>query len=596
MNLEQDAKNGRRISVGFADWEPLPHVYYRLTGKATRMAKGREVELAYHVLSVEDEYPAASLRAFLRFVWDAYASTYTGSVLPQKLPFKEYVPLSLRGIEAIGEFREFTTPSGQPAAGFRNASGSTEHDIAGSYFRIPLRCVWFHAWHNSLRTAFGVRRYALAANDPVWLRRTEAIKSLALSAPDCGGGLIPAIYDYDRGEWWCGVTRLGGGKDILEIPASAETGRWMLLWHRHIESDPRLLERARRIAGALLSLQDKDGCFPGYLRRDGTTPDILRQSGMSGAASFFLAELCETEGNDAALLALKRSCDFYIRDIIPSSRYHDFETFFSCSEKPLDFYDSRTGQHAQNNLCLYWITEALLRTFRLTGERPYLDWGLYCLDQLSLYQQVWNPPYISAYTFGGFGVMNTDGEWNDLREVFFSRVYFLAYELTGTAEYFERGAAALRAGYALMSHPSHRDTNPLRYDTFPVGLTPENIAHGGWDGRAIRSGFDWGGGAVAAATALTDVLYGGLFGDLDRCRAFGIDGVIAHGIRVREKEVAVDLTEATGIARAVRVVFSLGNARRETVVPITAGCRQEIVLPLEDSHCRPLSGDEKEKR
>lgn len=581
MDLQKERSRGRKIAVGFADFDVPKHVYFRLTGKPVRMRKGRELEIAWFLLAFESDSPAAALRPFLDFHWRTYAASRVGSTLPQKLPFAEYVAPALKSIEAIGEFREFTTAEGVPAAGFRTASGLGEHDIAGSYFRVPPRCVWFHAWFNSLRTAFGIRRYALASGDRLWLRRADAIKELALSAPE-QAGLTPALYDYDRREWWCGVTRLGGGKDIFEVPAAAQTALWMLLWHRHLDADPRLLARARRIAKRILSIQDRDGSFPGYQRRDGTVFDLLRHSGMSGMSSFLLAELCETERTAGALDALRRSCDFYIREIIPSSRYHDFEAFFSCSEKPLDFYDSRTDQHAQNNLCLYWITESLLRAHRLTGERRYLEWGLYCLDQLSLYQQVWNPPFVSAYTFGGFGVMNTDGEWNDLREVLFSRVYFLAYELTGAPEYFQRGAAALRAGYALVSHPLHRDTNPLRYDTFAVGLTPENIAHCGWDGRAIRSGFDWGAGLIAASTALTGILYGDLFIDLDHRHAFGINGVVAGEPDVDGRRVSVEVTESTNRPRRLHVVFAGKGIRRAATARLAAGERRWVSWRLKD--------------
>lgn len=276
MDLRKERSFGRRITVGFADFDVPRHVYFRLTGKPVRMKKGRELEIAYHLLAFEGDSPSAALRPFLEFQWRAYASSRAGSTLPQKLPFAEYVPPALKSIEAIGEFREFTTPDGRPAAGFRTASGLGEHDVAGSYFRVPLRCVWFHAWFNSLRTAFGIRHYATGSGDKLWLRRADAIKELALSAPD-ESGLAPALYDYDRRQWWCGVTRLGGGRGICEVPASAQTALWMLLWHRHLDADARLLSRARRIARRIMSIQDKDGSFPGYVRRDGEVLDLLRR-------------------------------------------------------------------------------------------------------------------------------------------------------------------------------------------------------------------------------------------------------------------------------------------------------------------------------
>jgi hypothetical protein len=52
----------------------------------------------------------------------------------------------------------------------------------------------------------------------------------------------------------------------------------------------------------------------------------------------------------------------------------------------------------------------------LSGSAEDLRDGRFCLDLLSLYQQAWNPPFLDLYASGGFGVRNTDGEWNDARQ------------------------------------------------------------------------------------------------------------------------------------------------------------------------------------
>ena len=44
--------------------------------------------------------------------------------------------------------------------------------------------------------------------------------------------------------------------------------------------------------------------------------------------------------------------DFVEREIIPSGRWFDYETFVSCSEKSFDFFDNRTNQHPANNLAM----------------------------------------------------------------------------------------------------------------------------------------------------------------------------------------------------------------------------------------------------
>ncbi|MFX1390491.1 MAG: hypothetical protein ACFE9Z_10540 [Promethearchaeota archaeon] len=56
---------------------------------------------------------------------------------------------------------------------------------------------------------------------------------------------------------------------------------------------------------------------------------------------------------------------------------------------------------------------------KITREDKYLVLGERTLAILSLFQQVWNMPYISINTFGGFGVQNADAELNDARQALF---------------------------------------------------------------------------------------------------------------------------------------------------------------------------------
>lgn len=496
-----DLQKGK-IKIGFADYECVPHVYYRLTGKPIHFAKGAKLKLSYYILS--EKADSSNIRNTVKFLWKKFAQKHINSSMPQIFSFEEYAKMALESVEKNGNYSEFKISGGKTGAGFCACSSLAAKDLESSYFKAPLRAIWFHAWFNSFRTAFGIKYYSGKLKElSKWSHRADFIKDLILSSPDSGNGLIPALYDYENKEWWGGIPRLGGGRYIYDLTSSAQTAQWMLLWNRKLERDARLTARAEKLASLLIKLQGKNGAFPGYADASGAPLDLLKDSGHSGMSSLFLCEHYEDSKDKTALEAILKSCGFYIKEIIPESRFHDFETFFSCSEKALDFYDKRTGQHAQNNLCLYWITETLLRAYSFTKDKELLKWGLICLDRLSLYQQVWNPPYISLYTFGGFGVMNTDGEWNDTRQAFFSNTYFLAYKLTGDKEYLQRGEAALRAGCALLCHPKHKKINPLKYNAYPDGLAPENYAHAGTDGPVHRSGFDWGAGALMTMSAIS---------------------------------------------------------------------------------------------
>ncbi len=500
--------NSSKASIGFADYECRPHVYYRLTGKALKFSKGHVLKLSYYILSSNDVDDPMDISRTLSFLWNKYASKYKDSTLPQKLSLDEYADMAYKSALGTGDFVEFKTLKGKNAGGFNTGSAKNTKNIESSYFKVPPKAIWFHSWFNSFRTAFGLKYYAGKFQNQEYSEAANKVKELLLEAPDIlDNGLIPALYDYENKEWWCGVTRLGAGKDIFNLTTPAHSAQWMLLWNRYIEKDARLYERVKKTAETYIDLQAENGAFPGYMDKNGNILNLLKYSGHSGMASLLLCEFYENRKDEKILKSIIKSCEFYIKEIIPESKYHDFETFFSCSEKALDFYDNRTKQNAQNNLCLYWITETLLRAYSFSKDTELLKWGLHCLDRLSLYQQVWNPPYISLYTFGGFGVMNTDGEWNDTRQAYFADTYLLAYKLTGKEEYLQRGTAALRAGCALICHPEHKDTNPIRYDCYPIGLAPENYAHCGIDGPVHRSGFDWGAGALAAMTALINLKY-----------------------------------------------------------------------------------------
>jgi hypothetical protein len=68
-----------------------------------------------------------------------------------------------------------------------------------------------------------------------------------------------------------------------------------------------------------------------------------------------------------------------------------------------------------------------------------------CIDELSLHQAVWDPPFLPAPAYGGFGVMNGDCEWSDARQSLFAPLYLEMARETGDRELEERGASALRA-------------------------------------------------------------------------------------------------------------------------------------------------------
>ncbi len=261
--------------------------------------------------------------------------------------------------------------------------------------------------------------------------------------------------------------------------------------------------------------------------------------------------------------AAQKAASFLIEHVVDQQRYYDFETFFSCSPKGcmqvngvLDdvlMHDPHTLSPPQNTLCMQWTAEALWRAAdlvegrsfpsplegegvpRLAGEREggnaangvgaaphpsslrsqalplegggglaskYRVAALKALDIMALYQNVWSLPYRpAAYTFGGFGVQNSDGEYLDARQAQFGCTLADFGAALGRRDYFERGVAAVRASMTLINHPLHSQNGLYPNPNYPPGLQPENTGHGGTDQQNGRTGFDWGEGSGLAAMA-----------------------------------------------------------------------------------------------
>jgi hypothetical protein len=209
----------------------------------------------------------------------------------------------------------------------------------------------------------------------------------------------------------------------------------------------------------------------------------------------------------------------------------------------------------------------MLALYRLTGDAKWLRHGEYLLSILSFYQQVWDPPQLRGYLYGGFGVMNTDGEWNDGRQARFVSTYADYYQETGEIEYLERAVAACRAAFALMDMAENHE-NGIN-DTVmgeKLGVRPkvaggraepgmgyagENIYHrlqnrewhGGRD-LTHWTGMNWSAGGGLAAAAYLERLFGAVWVDGAARVAVPIDGVAARVQSWDDGRIALEVRSA----------------------------------------------------
>ncbi len=469
---------------------------------------------------------------------------------------------------------------------------SQSPNYSGEWYQREFLSIWNQAWFSSLRSASGLFRYARRTGDAELLRKARLTKELALAAP-MKNGIFPAVIRTPRIDvtikgrtyrrpldwthaFWENSNRCpfnyGITREWYHILDASWTCLLMLRWYEELEKDARLVSYARTYADRLLALQDPQGFFPGWLHPETQKPGpVMNQTPETSMSVTFLLKLAGITGAEKYRDAALRAMDAQLVRIIPDGCWEDFETYWSSSpygrDNLLGKKVARNAMHKQNNFSTFWAAEALLASYRATKDRRYLKWGLRTLDELSMCQQVWRPPYIYVPALGGFGVMNADGEWNDSRQNLFAELFLDYYRETGDASYFERGVAALESGFIMMYCPENPVVRKMWEKVYPwfgpedYGFTMENYAHGArtspeGQGMGVFTIYDWGNGAASEAAARIVDHYGQVYIDRRRGRVFGVDEV-----HVRRLETGWLLINPTGKPRTLQVVFDDGTKR-----------------------------------
>jgi len=495
------------LTFGIEPTRPTRHVFFEVDPEALAES-GQTYQWSYHLRWEPPADRAWVLRAVNGFLWRHFASEYLASTLPQTVPFDGYADAAYPSIVARPPFQDFEI-QGTPAGGVTAEAAHAE------YFRRPHPIVWNQFWFNNQRAAYGLADWASRTGKAEWMDAARRMTSTTLMAPDWSG-LWPAIYAYEQDDWWGSIPRLNGGKHRIHLADVSLTGEWLANWHDHIEPTEAARVRLEAVVHRLCALQQIDGSIAPWHDWTGdtfVTEETLAHSAETGAATTFLARMARNYPD--AQRALMRGVEFLEGLVMQVQQYQDFETFFSCSPKPLDMTDSYSAIGPQNSLAVYWTARSMLGAYQLTGEAGLLRLASEATDILSLYQQVWNPPFLSLYAFGGFGVMNTDAEWNDARQSLFAPHYFEMYKETGLNEYRQRGQAALRASFALASMPENEEVSPNTFASYAPGLMPENYGHAGRDVPAGRSDTCWGESGALTSVAWLRHKFPDLIEDLD---------------------------------------------------------------------------------
>lgn len=554
MNLDVETDAGPTFQMALMPHHTQGHVYWRHDAGHTLTVGPGEVTLDYELLLSATAEPGRAYRLAARWWWDAEGTKHLrGDTLPQAVPWKRYVevgyddylPVVWRETEMNGEA---VGGAAMPVLASRNAT-------------------WFQCWFNDLRSAYGEWLWGKWTDRPELVEKARKTRQLLLNAPR-KDGLFPVIYDWDRHRWiGSSGPGVGGGEDIYHIADMAWAAYWLLMWHRDLEPSPRSVAFARDLGDWMVKAQKASGEIPAYLHMDTMQPtDRLVGGAETAADGMFLALLARETGEAKYMAAARKAAGYVRREIMPTNKWYDYETFYSCARKPETFMDHRTGQRPQNTLSMHWAAE-MFRQLYLADRRPEdLADGEALMDYVNLYQQAWAPTFLTFEGFGGYGVQNTDAEWNDARQAQFASTNVDFYRLTGKPEYLERAIAALRAGFATTYMPENAFISPGSYDKTPLGHADENYGHGGVDAPAIPTSFDWGTGSALTAVAYARRAFGDVWVDGNRALAFGINGVTATlrgnemDLRTSTQTVAPVLVRGMGEGLPARLVIN-GDAR-----------------------------------
>lgn len=536
------------FSFGLQNWIPEPyrlrntHVYYTAPDSLSVTVSATQLRYGFYLDFTAEAEDRRPFRDLVRFQWDEYGrKNFHNSRGPQAEPFSTYIRKAwyefVPQVALEVKYRE------QPVTLLRQgrlAWSNKLHEAANND-------AWFNVWFNSLRTAYGMYLHGQRVGDPKLQSLAEGVLNLALLAPQ-RNGIAPSIFYYDTagGHWvadhaWGGISN----GEYLPMFHNAWTNCWLLQWSKFKpERKDEILRFTTSFANFLVQQQQESGVIPSWYHPETLEPaePLREENAETAGAALFLAEQYAVTRNRQYLDAAEKGMQYIFHHILPENKWFDFETFFSCSRKPIGFFDRFTHQHPQNTLSMHQAVEACATLYRITGNPLYKEKGEEILDYLCLYQQVWSPAWLSCELFGGFGVQNTDGEWSDSRQGYFAVTLMKYYDITGRQEYFERGVAALRAMFSLFESP----TSPR---------TAENYAHSGLNQLAGVTGLHWGTGSSVVSIHLITEQYGDAYVNVEEAWGVGIDGCRFTKVDVNGSNIDLRVEDTVHSPRNVRLKF-----------------------------------------
>ena len=534
--MDLDLKSGLTpnavFAFGWADFITEQHMYWRhenKNGAMVRELSSNNVHYGFDLFVSADAPPFTGYQPISRHLWQRYGSHYFAKPRPQVMPFSEYAKVCFPAAFAYkGDIEKDTKHYAEKKPYDLNDSGPLptwlEFELdakpCGGIRATPAQWYYdiqFSPWWNNAHDAVGMYWWG-KRGDATLIDKARRMVNLALAAPQ-QEGVFPSIYNYKDKRWvgcywkptdanihWQFPTTWQPKQiprtfwdfhsDYYQTSAASKTAVYLLRYTQRCEDDPRIFPFVRAYGDFIVAHLDSSGCLPAWFTAKLEPVRALRFNAEGGIHIWLLAELHAATGEQKYLDAAQRMAEFLQKEILPKQRWYDFETFYSCSIKPEDFYDSFTGQWPQNTLSMQWAMDGLASLYQATHDAQHLRLAESVADFAGFYQAVWQPHYIiTAYAFGGYRSQNSDAEWLDMRQTVFGEAYMRLGLLTGRQDFLERGVATLRASFAIINHPRNIQNDVFRYPALPVrnraGEHRPRRASAGSAALGVRLGRGW---------------------------------------------------------------------------------------------------------
>ncbi len=284
------------------------------------------------------------------------------------------------------------------------------------------------------RTAYGL--WTAGQRD-----EARAMRDAVLKAPE-RQGMFATRFDRSIGSW----RRSGcpGGSDYYSSEECSDQMSWLLRMHQDLEPHPETLRRAQRYVDFLTDHRMRSGAVPTWYDAWMRPEAALRSAASTAVSALCTMRLARITGLKKHLAAAAAMARFVTTEAIAERMYLDSTCISADGFVSLRCADPHTGMHAESSQAMLWCADMCFEAYALFGDKAYLRTGVDVLDRLCLMQSVGEKSWMQA-VHGVLARGNTDTRVAPVLTADFAYCAMRYGAATGSAEYCERAAAALRA-------------------------------------------------------------------------------------------------------------------------------------------------------